>query len=59
MNKNRTAASIVVTRQTDNPAIFRLFKLMYQKLRAKSQVFDPLNQFHDEDGEGDAAGDRS
>ena len=52
----RTAPAVTVTRQdeSNNPEIFRMYRLLYQRLRANSIVFDPLNTFHNG---GDGAGD--
>ena len=48
----KSAPAISVTRDCgDDPALFRMFKLMFKRLREKNVVFDPLNKF---DREGDA-----
>ena len=42
----KSAPAISVTRECgDNPAILRMFNLMFKRLREKNVIFDPLNKF--------------
>ena len=39
---------IQMTNATENPATYRLFQLMYEKVKEeKNTVFDPINKFSD------------
>ena len=49
MSGNRVQTdTLVFTRHAEDPQTHRLFKLMYQHERAKSIVFDPLDEFHED-----------
>lgn len=54
MLPNKKSVPIIrVTRQelTNQPEIFRMFRLLYERLKAKKVMFDPLNVFKDQDQE--------
>ena len=54
LNK-RSVHAIAVTRQCDDndPQIYRMFRLMHQRLQASGIHFDPLNLFAENSEAGD------
>ena len=46
---NKKPRALQLTTQTDNPETVRLFNLLYDLNRAKNELFDPLEIFHEED----------
>ena len=56
-NQKTRISSIVVTKHVDeDPTTYRLFQMLYLRLRSKNIVFDPLGEFHDDHNNDEAEG---